>query len=166
MTESLPVDPKRKLPIPYMTQRDDGTHDFLSLYAPHVIKCLTDNLCGVCGKPLSFASAFVGGPLSARSRVYSDPPFHLECAKASMRLCPHILIGRMKRASAERVGNAITHDSATLEKPEEWVIGIAPTNETRFDVRPDGIYIYPGKLTKRIVYTYDENGKLVYPPNG
>lgn len=169
MTEllpDLPVDDRRKLPIPYMNRRFDGTWDFLSIYAPAVIKCLNEKLCGICGEPLKFASAFVGGPLSFQSRVYSDPPFHPECAKASMRLCPHMLISHAKRATERRAGNVITHESATLDKPQEWVIGIAPTSETTFELARDGIYIYPGRFTKRIAYPYGEDGKLTYPLRG
>lgn len=161
---ALPVDARRNLPIPFMNQRADGSHDFLSIYAPHVVACLTDNLCGVCGQPLSYASAFVGGPLSARSRVYTDPPFHPKCAEFSMTVCPHIVIPHAKRATESRMaresGPVVTHESATLDKPQEWVINIAPTVETRYEFRDDGIFIYSGKPTKRITYRYVDD-KLV-----
>lgn len=163
----LPVDPKRKLPIPFMNQREDGTWNFLAIHFPTLLRCIRESLCGVCGKPLGYASAFVGGPLSAQSRVYSDPAFHPECAKAAMRLCPHILIGRMKRASEERIGEDATHHHlATLDKPAEWVIGIAPTRETEVRFAKDGAYIMPGKFTKTIRYPYDDEGRLQYPERG
>lgn len=162
---ALPVDERRGLPIPFMNQRGDGTHDFLSIYVENVVACVRDKLCGICGQPLKFASAFVGGPLATRNRRYSDPPFHPACAEYSMTVCPHIIISHAKRATETRLeresGPVYTHETATLDKPQEWYIGIAPTAETSLRGDETGIVITSGPHTRRIRYYYDESGKLV-----
>jgi hypothetical protein len=148
-----------------MNQRPDGSHDFLSIYGPHVVACVRDKLCGVCGQPLSFASAFVGGPLSTKNRVYSDPPFHPKCAEFSMTVCPHILISHAKRATEARIaresGKVLHHETTTLDKPQQWFISIAPTAETGLRTDETGLVIFAGRPTRVIAYSYDESGKLV-----
>src|SRR5688572_15593014 len=99
----LPVDEKRGLPIPLMNQAPDGTHSFVAINAKTVLRILEERLCGICGEPLSFASAFVSGPLSFQNRAYADPPFHPACAEFAMTVCPHIVIGHAKRATDARL---------------------------------------------------------------
>lgn len=161
----LPVDERRGLPIPFMNQRGDGTHDFLAITASHVVACVRDRLCGICGQALSHGSAFVGGPLSTANRRYSDPPFHPACARFAMTVCPHIIISHARRASEARLeresGKVLVHETSTLDKPEEWFVAIAPTAETTLRADPTGIVITSGPHTRRIRYYYDESGKLV-----
>lgn len=162
---ALPVDVRRKLPVPFMNQRPDGTHDFLSIYAPHVIACVRDGLCGICGQKLGFASAFVGGPLSTKNRAYSDPPFHPRCAEYSMTVCPHILISHARRATEVRLaresGKVLTHATAILDKPSSWYISISPTRETQMRADETGLVIIAGRGTRVTAYRYDDSGKLV-----
>lgn len=163
----LPWDEKRNLPIPKMNQiPEGGGHSFVAINAKSVRECIEKQLCGICGEKLSFASAFVSGPLSFQNRTYADPPFHPACAEFAMTVCPHIVIPHAKRATDERlereVGQVYSDANAVLDKPQEWVIAIAPTRETRAELsREFGLLIRCGKPTKRISYVYDDSGKLV-----
>lgn len=161
----LPVDEKRGLPIPLMNQAPDGTHSFVAINARTVMRILEEKLCGICGEGLSFAAAFVSGPMSFQNRAYSDPPFHPACAEFAMTVCPHIVIGHAQRATDNRVmreaGEVKLGPGATLDKPQEWVIAIAPTSETTAHFTREGLLIRCGKPTRRISYAYDESGKLV-----
>jgi hypothetical protein len=86
-----PVCPRRGLPIPYVnTSGPDGWTDFTSIDTTRVAEVGTKNLCSLCGRPHEYWLAFLGGPAAARTRAYTDPPAHVACAKAALRLCPHI----------------------------------------------------------------------------
>jgi hypothetical protein len=149
-----------------MNQREDGSADFVAVQALRVRRCLTKKLCGICGRKLGVTSAFVGGPISAATHAYSNPPFHPECARAAMRLCPYILIGRHKRAQGDRAAHAATPAGMELAKPEHYIMGLAATSQTKFRVIMDTPTFVAGPWQDTIKYTYDGEGKLVYPANG
>lgn len=161
----LPVDEKRGLPIPLMNQAPDGTHSFVAINFKTVMRILEEKLCGICGEKLGFASAFVSGPLSFQNRAYSDPPFHPDCARFAMTVCPHIVIPHAQRATDTRVerevGKVQNGPGAVAQKPQEWIIAIAPTAETVAHMSNVGLLIRCGKPTRAIRYTYDDSGKLV-----
>ena len=119
----LPVDTRRGLPVPVMNVLDDGSNDFTVTNTQWVIGHPQD--CGICGKPLGYWMAFVGGPKSTLNRSYLDPPFHEECAEAAMRLCPHMAIERHERAPEHRVNkDAIAPDGFIADKPDAMFIAI------------------------------------------
>lgn len=119
----LPVDARRGLPVPVMNVMPDSTHDFTVTNGQWVSEHPKD--CGICGKPLGYWMAFVGGPASTKNRSYLDPPFHEECAEAAMRLCPHMAIQHHKRAPEHRVNeDAIEPEGFVTDKPEAMFIAI------------------------------------------
>src|SRR5215467_9324535 len=91
---ALPVDPRRRLPIPFANGADPETGEgrFAITDATRQMACWTAKLCGVCGQPLGEWVAFLGGPGSAdRWRgAYTDPWMHEDCAEASLTVCPYI----------------------------------------------------------------------------
>jgi hypothetical protein len=99
----LPIDPRRALPIPFTTPiLPDGTGQW-GITSTELVgeRCWRDKLCGVCGDPLPFWIAFVGGPGSAdRWRgAYTDPWMHEQCAEASIKICPYIARPKVPRVS-------------------------------------------------------------------
>ncbi|MFF4819874.1 hypothetical protein ACFY2K_35460 [Kitasatospora sp. NPDC001309] len=121
-----PRDEKRGLPIPVVNMHDGGAVDFVTLNGTAALRVALANRCSLCDEPLAGPAAFLGGPMSARTGCYSDPPMHEACAQAALTLCPHIARPHARRAS-ER---SLTQDSAvaigfTLEKPEEWVMVVS-----------------------------------------
>jgi len=72
-----------------------GEPDFAVLDPVRVARCVRDRLCGVCGKAIDYWMAFIGGDLCLKSRLF---PFamHPECARYSVRACPHLSNPRAK----------------------------------------------------------------------
>jgi len=93
-TDSLPCDDRTGLPIPWSAGAlANGRPAFSVLDPEKVLAAATKGLCGVCGQKLEYWIAFLGGPMSARSGQFVDPPMHVECAAQSLELCPHIAAG-------------------------------------------------------------------------
>ena len=107
MPPSLAARPRdaRGFPITFVTLIDSqGQPDFTTLDARKIEACITQGICGLCGerwpspsnspagarRPDDHLRAFVGGPLSCESRMFYDPPMHVECAEYAMQVCPHI----------------------------------------------------------------------------
>ncbi|GAA1370357.1 hypothetical protein [Catellatospora chokoriensis] len=95
-----PVEPRRGLPIPYVSEHD-GRVDFAMLNGQRVLDCAQRRLCGQCGTPLDYWIAFVGGPAAYRQRTYSDPPGHPACMRAAVDLCPYLAIERHQRRRSD-----------------------------------------------------------------
>ncbi|MFJ6380161.1 hypothetical protein ACIQI7_09190 [Kitasatospora sp. NPDC092039] len=121
-----PRDLRRGLPIPVVNERPDGCPDFAVLNGAMALKMAGLHRCSLCGRPLEGPAAFLGGPVSAKSGHYSDPPMHEDCAEAALTLCPHIARPHARRASERRISDDATVPVGfTLERPEEWVMVIA-----------------------------------------
>lgn len=72
---------RRGYPITYVTAiRPDGLPDFTELDGARRLECIRDGLCGLCGDPLRYWRAVIGGPAVIRLRLTLDPPMHVECA--------------------------------------------------------------------------------------
>jgi hypothetical protein len=113
---------RRGLPIPFVQAlHADGTPDFTAVDAGKAWEAGRQRRCGLCGEPLDYWIAFVGGPRSARHRQYLDPPMHSDCAFAALELCPHLAVQRAKRARKVSEGTH-TPDGFDETKPDEWVV--------------------------------------------
>lgn len=112
--------------------------------------------------------AFLGGPRSVERRAYSDPPMHVECAEASLRLCPHIARPHMKRAKDDRVPvAAITPEGMSLERPASWVLYVTRSFEIELRRNADGggFALYRPAAPKTLrTFGYDEGGVLRETP--
>lgn len=154
-----PVDPKRGLPIPVMNlppgDNDPEHADFTGIHAQTVYETAGRNLCGMCGEELGYRKAFVGGPKSFASRQYVDPPFHPECAAASLRLCPHMAIPRHKRAPEHRLA-ADSHTPAGFAeaKPEAIIIGITRSFKIIVDGHKGTLHFKVAPFTDKRVFRY------------
>lgn len=153
-----PVDPKRGLPIPVMNmpvgELDPSQADFTAINAVSVYTAATNNLCGICGNTLGYWFAFIGGPKSYEHRSYVDPPFCLDCAEASLRLCPHMAIPRHKRAPEHRLAEDAHTPAGFVEaKPEAIVMGITRSFELLDDGR-GGMYFRAAPFKRSRVFRY------------
>jgi len=121
----LPVEPRRKLPVPFTNIiTESGEPDFTTIDAQKTVECALLRLCGVCGKKLSYWIAFLGGPQSAESRAYLDPPMHEECARAAVKLCPFIAMPSMARRKTPLTRDSTYPEGWTADRPEVFVLYI------------------------------------------
>lgn len=171
----LPFDERRGLPVPVMNQHHphgpDGpvVADFTAVAADQILRCGTERLCGICGRDLGYWVAFVGGPVSARTRMYTDPGFHEECVDWALRLCPFIVIPRHRRASDDRAGRDAgvagrvgAPKDATMVKADEWVVGITRSYAPVLYQGYPAFKAAPWKRTRRFTY---EDGVLTEQPD-
>jgi hypothetical protein len=94
MTPSPPTVPARPLlnghtingaavpMIRFVNETEGGTGDFAAIQAEKGIACAQQRLCAICGTPLQYWIAFLGGARCAEQRIYLDPPMHPACAEA------------------------------------------------------------------------------------
>lgn len=103
-----PMDPKRKLPIPVVSNfiDDDGvaSWNFSAMNARIALQMAQQRRCGVCGESIGYWVTFLGGPDSAKRRAYPEPPLHIECAEASLGLCPYLRNRNTPRSREKRTG--------------------------------------------------------------
>lgn len=124
LMRSLPTDRRRKLPVPATTARHpSGEPDFTTVDARLALTLAAQRRCGICGGPMEYWIAFLGGPDAVEARAYYDPPMHEECAEASTRLCPHLARQAMRRA-ADRNSTGELPAGSQDEKPDQWVMWI------------------------------------------
>lgn len=157
-----PVDERRGIPIPWMNMRPENPNDidgeptvpdYTAIWAPTVLKCAEQRLCGICGGDLGYRFAFIGGPKSAANRSYSDPPFCLPCATAAMTLCPHIAIGHHQRAPEHRLAEGTSTPSGfDASRSEEWVMGITRDFKLQWNRGVPVFKAAPFTQTRRFAY--------------
>lgn len=155
-----PFDEKRKVPVPYFNVMPDGTVNFTGINAQTVLKCAEERLCGICGEPLDYWIAFIGGPISLANRAYTDPPMHRECAEAAVKYCPHINRRVHRRTPDEKFDPDDTWYSTlgVMDKPAEWVIAITRS----YDIVPHQGFIYfkAGTIKTALHFTYGGDDRI------
>lgn len=159
----LPVEIRRGLPVPLVNTFGFQEHDFTTVDGNIALKLAERQRCGICGDPFEVA-AFLGGPQSADTKAYSDPPMHEACAEAAITLCPHIARKNMRRATDNHVRqDAITPQNMTLDKPAGWVMYVA--NDYRIFIDgPEGqqtAFYVPGDSLYLRTWRYNDGGQLV-----
>jgi hypothetical protein len=126
-----PLDDEHGLPIPFVNEFDDGSHDFGAINRRRSIQCALSRLCGMCGTSLEYDIAFLGGSKAAENRSFTDPPMHVGCAEAALALCPHLARHTAVRAGRETGDPEVrrrlrpgvtTADLFAGGRPAEWVL--------------------------------------------
>jgi hypothetical protein len=105
----LPVD-ERGYPVPAFVQwiykegnevspapKGKGYPDFRIIDPAHILACIKESLCWVCGEKLGVWRSYVIGPMCAVNRNSAEPPSHVECAEWSVKGCPFMTKPNMKR---------------------------------------------------------------------
>lgn len=91
---------ERGYPIPYFTPMVDGKPDFRYSDGRKQMICVAYSKCWVCGgKIKSEVFWYITGPMGLHNRVVSDPGMHEECARYSLKACPHIFYRNADRGS-------------------------------------------------------------------
>jgi len=94
----LPKD-HRGFPIPWFvaTIPATGERDFRVADYAKRDKAVRHKLCWVCGEACGKYLAFPIGPMCAVTRTTPEPGCHLDCAEASVKICPFLTQPRMRR---------------------------------------------------------------------
>lgn len=162
-----PHDIRRGLPIPPVNVHNgpNGPHvDFTTINTTTSTDLAVVRRCSLCGAPMGYWVAFLGGPRAAELLRYSDPPGHPECMTAALSLCPHIALARHRRARADRPGGGIIPPGSHGEKPDRYVLGITRSYRTEF-VPAHGFSVYlPAPFKSVHEYEYGPDGRLNTTP--
>lgn len=100
---NLPKD-KRGRPIPwFVTETNEkGEPDFVHLNPKRPVEAWIGGRCWICGGPMGEGRrTFVLGPMSLFSRICTEPPMHLDCARFSVQTCPFMLNPNRKRIDTD-----------------------------------------------------------------
>ena len=82
--------PRKRILIPFVQLVVDGAVDFRKQDNDRVRDCARRGLCQLCGTPLDPLIVFLGGEIATRQRLFREPPFHEECARFSLTVCPYL----------------------------------------------------------------------------
>lgn len=154
--------PKYKgLPIPYVQYiRSDGIPDFRTVDDEKRWECVEKGLCGLCGEPLGYYIAFIGGDLSVKNRAYLEPPMHVLCIEDAMKLCPFLCKGRDFQGLREDPNSdkTVTEEEAiSAKRPDRMAILVTRNYKVKTKLRTK--VIEPGRAVS--IAWYDENGDLI-----
>ncbi len=98
----LPIDPQRKVPVPWFVAWVDGKPDFRVIAPGKLVAAVQKRKCWVCGEPLGRYLSFVLGPMCAITRTTSEPACHHDCAVFAATACPFLTKPYMKRSVGEK----------------------------------------------------------------
>lgn len=120
----------RGYPIPASVQIDaQGKPDFRVTDVRQWQSLVSRRCCALCAEPLGRHLAFVGGPLSHKSRFFTDAAMHKECAEYALKVCPFLAAPRFKFANPEHLRVAegqelVINGLASDTRPERFFLGI------------------------------------------
>ena len=135
---SLDARPKdnRGYPITFVTLiQEDGTPDFTTIDGQKIVRCITEQRCGMCGVEFfgtpdeqdTNIVAFIGGPLSIENQNFLDPPMHVECAVYAMKVCPHIAIDTSRYSKPKEGEGRELFQGVHPDRPEKFGIYLLHT---------------------------------------
>lgn len=135
-----PVD-RRGYPIPWTVKLDlEGRPDFRVIDAEKVTMAVNLKRCAMCGEQLGRHLAFIGGPVSFSTRLFTDMPMHKVCATYAIQVCPWLAAPNMRYAEKlPQMSGAVTvmhTEEMVLERPERFFI--ATTKGCRLVRTPGG----------------------------
>jgi hypothetical protein len=113
----LPLD-ERGYPIPFFTPHINGKPDFRLSDPKKKEICRKYKKCWICGKPLLAGSFwYITGPIGLANRTVSDEAMHEECARFSLKVCPHMLFEKADRRS-DNIPGLVRSPTLALDKPK------------------------------------------------
>jgi hypothetical protein len=132
--KTLPIDPQRKVPVPWFVAWVNGAPEFRTADLAKWERAVKRRLCWVCGQRLGTYLTFVLGPMCTITRTTSEPPCHRECAQWSAINCPFLARPHMHRREANMPVGAIDAPGYAIKRnPGVSALWIT----TDFEVFPD-----------------------------
>jgi hypothetical protein len=143
-----------------VTGAEDAVVDFTTVNMATSITLAAERRCSLCSEPCGYWVAFVGGTRAAELMRYTDPPACPPCAHAAIQLCPYIVVGRHRRARADRPAAGIVPVGASPTKPDAWVVGITRSFRSVF-LADQGFTVYlPARFRTTHTYQYGPDGRI------
>lgn len=125
----------RGYPVPAGVLVDaQGKPDFKTTDVSRWVYLVKQNRCGLCGEPLGRHKAFIGGPKSHESRLFTDLPMHRDCARYALQVCPYLAAPRFKYAETltEHEGFIVSKtDIVSTVRPDKFCMAIATDYQVR-----------------------------------
>jgi hypothetical protein len=113
----LKLDP-RGYPIPFFVKILNGEPEFRLSDPKKKEICRKQKKCWICGKPLLAKSFwYITGPIGLSNQVASDEAMHEECARFSLKICPHMFYEKAERTS-DQIPDLAPMPSLALTKPQ------------------------------------------------
>ena len=132
-----PFDARRRLPIPYVSEHDDGSVNFATVNGARVLQCARERRCSLCGQPDDYWLAFVGGLGGFHLRAYTDPPGHVDCMRAALALCPYLTLERHRRRGLSQTTAA--PGFTDMEKAGPVILAVTRDYTTSLLGEPGGV---------------------------
>lgn len=124
----------RGYPVPFFVQWfknglpcnfGEGEPDLRFVDERKPAECYRRMICWICGQPLHYRVAFIGGPISVKNRTFGDGPMHMDCAEYSALACPHLINPKAKRREGDdRAKQTYTSPGATKRHPDKVAVYI------------------------------------------
>ncbi|EKY4114224.1 TPA: hypothetical protein ACGW3M_001114 [Pseudomonas aeruginosa] len=123
----LPRD-ERGYPTPHFAMFIDGKPDFRRVDHGKWFHAIESRQCGICGGSLGAHIAFVGGPSSMQSKLFTDLPMHRDCARYALQVCPFMAAPKFAYSNFEKEGVRV-NPHVSDQRPERF--GLAMTKAYR-----------------------------------
>ncbi|HEX6292976.1 MAG TPA: hypothetical protein VFZ66_27585 [Herpetosiphonaceae bacterium] len=131
------------LPVPFTVLWMDDKPDFRVSNPARVLECYARRRCGICGRPLDYWIAFVGGPLSIANRLFFDAAMHAACARFALAVCPFLAFRNAGYSSRPIPAGAAYDPAIGAERPE--IFGLLETWTYTVVKHRGGIYARAAK---------------------
>lgn len=159
---ALPKDP-RGYPIPVLVYIDsDGKPDFRTTDIRKWIHAAKSRTCGICGEVMGRKIAFIGGPLTAKNRYFTDFAMHRDCAEYAVQVCPFIAARNFKYAEEYKEEEGVikvVSSTMSAQRPTKFIVGITTSYEI---LRTDeGFVVRAGEWDELVWW---ENGSVIEAP--
>ncbi|MDI1461000.1 hypothetical protein QEZ54_08495 [Catellatospora sp. KI3] len=122
------------------------------------MECAREQLCGACSHYITRDLTFVGGVANLLHNTYTDPPMHIPCADAAIRLCPFLNHPRMRPRPA--AADVMPADFRDLDRSRPLAVAVTGGYRVRLTAGPDGslLEFLPEPWHALRLFTYIDTG--------
>jgi hypothetical protein len=138
----LPMDPDRRVPVPWFASWVDGKPEFRYVDPQRLTQAVRFGWCWVCGQPMGRMRAFLIGPMCAVNRVSSEPPSHRDCAVYSATHCPFLVNPRSVRRTTgvpDAAAGRLEQPAGTMLLRNPGVALVWVTRRYQLEREPNGV---------------------------